>query len=112
MGSLKLDVDTSVFAGEHSFSIGMVLRDHQEQFICGKCMNFAGRVSVLEVELVGILEDLLWRQDFPEQFIILESDSLLSVNANNKAVKNHLELGDLIEQCRYILDIFLEVGVL
>lgn len=57
-------------------------------FIRGKTIRFAGRISVLEVEMVGILEDLLWLHDIPAQVITIESDSLMSVNAVNNGDHN------------------------
>lgn len=103
-GELKLNVDASVFKGYHMFRIGMVLRDDQRHFIQGKCMRFVGSISVLEAETVGILEALMWVQNMPTRRLTIESDSILSVNAINKAACNYLELGDLLKQCRSILD--------
>lgn len=103
-GELKINVDASIFTGERSFRIGMVIRNDQGHFVQGKCMRFAGEISVLEAEMVGILEALRWVQEWPGRHIVIESDSILSVNAIQKAACNYLELGDLIRQCRVILD--------
>lgn len=56
-GTLKLNVDASVIQGSTSFRVGMLLRDH---FIHDKCMHFAGEVSALEAESIGICEALSW----------------------------------------------------
>lgn len=102
-GTLKLNVDASVFEGSGVFSVGLVVRDYQGHFLQGRTMKFAGSISVLEAEMVGILEALKWLQDFPEHNILEESNSMLSVAAINRGDKNQLEIGDLIEQCRVIL---------
>lgn len=67
-------------------------------------MRFAGRVAVLEAELVGILEALLWSEELAVRNVKVESDSMLGVKAINKPGTNYLELGDLVRQCRSILD--------
>lgn len=56
----KINVDASVVGGQNSFGIGMVLRNHQGQFLTGKTMRFAGSVSVIEAESTGVLEALIW----------------------------------------------------
>ena len=58
IGTLKINVDASVFEGADSFSVGMVIRNHQGLFIKGKTMRLPGKVTVLEAELVGVLEAL------------------------------------------------------
>lgn len=100
-----------MFEGEKFFSVGMVLRNHQGQFADGKTMRFAGRVSVLETELVGIFEALLWTTELSTQVITIESDSLLSISAISKHQSNMLELADIINNCREILQSRNEVSV-
>lgn len=80
-----------------SFSIGMVMRDHHGTFLQGKTMKFAGRVEVMEAELVGIFEALKWCSAFGGHTICVESDSLLSVQAIKGGVQNRLEVGAMIE---------------
>lgn len=89
--------------GQNTFAIGMVLRNHQGLFIAEKTMRFAGPVSVLEAELTCILEALLWSQEVAEGTILIEDDSLLSVNAINRGQCNLLEIGYLVHQCDDLL---------
>lgn len=109
---LKINVDASVIAGQNYFAVGMVLRNHQGQYLGGKTMRFAGMVSVLEAELTGITEALSWSQEIAGGSVVIESDSLLSVNAVNNQQVNLLELGDLLNQCSTILrsNVGLSVG--
>lgn len=97
---LKLNVDASVVAGQNSFAVGMVLRNSQGHFIAGKTMRFSGAVTVLEAELTGIWEAMVWSRDVAESPVIVESDSLLSVQAINNGHDNLLESGDLVQQCQ------------
>lgn len=91
-------MDASVTEGANFFSVGMVVQDHQGLFVQGKTMKFAGQVSVMEAEMVGILEALLWINVLPDKPITVESDSLLNVQAINKMEHNQLEVGHLIDQ--------------
>lgn len=59
-GDLKLNVDASVFPGSESFSIGMIIRDHQGSIVAGRTVRFPASVSVFEVETIGIKEALSW----------------------------------------------------
>lgn len=95
-------MDASVTEGANFFSVGMVVRDHQGLFVQGKTMKFAGQVSVMEAEMVGILEALLWINVLPDKPITVWSQ-IHCVQAINKMKHNQLEVGHLIDQCCSIL---------
>lgn len=105
VNQVKVNVDASVVGGQDWFAIGMVIRNHQGQYMLGKVMRFAGHVSVMEAELTGIQEAMLWSQEMAsaEAKVTIESDSLLSVKAINQGHSNLLELSDLVQHCRDIL---------
>lgn len=65
IGELKVNVDASVYEGEDSFSIGMVMRNHQGHYVKGKIMRFGECVSVMEADLVGTAETLKWIEEVP-----------------------------------------------
>lgn len=103
LGSLKINVDASVVEGQSSFAVGMVIRNHQGQYLSGKPLRFAGCVSVVEAEMVGILQALLWTDDFTAGGFNIESDSLIGVNALKQEQINLLELGDIIQHCKSVV---------
>lgn len=105
MGDFKINVDASVVEGQHSYAVGMVLRNHRGDYVSRKTMRFTGEVQVVEAEMVAILEAMVWLDDLQlgNVKVSIESDSLLSVMAINKNSKNYLELGSLIQHCRTIL---------
>lgn len=104
-GSLKLNVDASVTEGQNSFSLGMVIRNHQGDYIAGKVMRCVGRVPALEAELTGVAEALVWAQEVADGEVEIESDSLLAVNALKNNQDNLLEFGDLVQQCKASLEV-------
>lgn len=95
-GSLKINVDASVFTDASSFSVDMMACDEKWCFISGKWMTIEGTVSNLEAETFGIRETLSWIvRDFP-QHIVVENDSLQVVNAINRRTQFPLEAGYLL----------------
>lgn len=85
-GTLKLNIDASVFEGAESFSIGLVIRNQPGVFLQDRTMSFAGRVGVLEAELVGIQEALKWTAEFQDQNFYVEGDSLLKGSKQLKGI--------------------------
>lgn len=81
----------------------MVVRNSQDQLIRGRTMRISGHTMVLEAEMMCILEALKAFSDFPNQTVLVETDSMLSVTAIDKGERNRLKLGDLTEQCRSVL---------
>lgn len=100
---MKINVDASITEGQNSFAIGMVLRNHLGGYIAGRTMKFAGNVSVMEAELTGIVEALLWAREVVVVGVVIESDSLLSIQAIQQGQENMLEAGDLMEHCINIM---------
>ena len=90
--------------GSTSFSIGMVLRNHNGQFVEGRNFRGAGHATVLEAETRGLVEILYWARNIPGKKVTVESDSLLAVNAIRRKVRYHLEVGYNIERCQAILE--------
>lgn len=61
--SYNINVDASVFPGEESFTVGMVLRDHGGTFIAGQTLRLQAPDSVFEAEVIGVREALFWIAD-------------------------------------------------
>lgn len=110
-GVFKLNVDATVKEDQNFYSMGMVLRDSQGRFIAGKTKKVAGAVKVVEAETTAILEGLIWLEELPIGPVIIESDSLLSVNAINKNHLNFQEIGNMVQHCKEIMRCRGEVSV-
>ncbi|KAL8146698.1 hypothetical protein AgCh_004438 [Apium graveolens] len=67
--------------GTDSFSIGMVIGDHSGVFLGGKTTRITGRISVFDAEAVGVKEALSWLYERPPAQYIVETDSLMVVQA-------------------------------
>ena len=100
-GTFKINVDASLFPGESSFSIGMVLRNSDGIFIAGKTLRLQIPDSVFKAEAIGFREALSWLEDQNLQGakVVIESDSQLTLRAIHKGDVNYLEVGDVIASC-------------
>ncbi|XP_074351632.1 uncharacterized protein LOC141690759 [Apium graveolens] len=112
-GSYKLNVDASVFPNAQFFSVGMVMRDHLGSFIACKVGSFPMVDSVFEAELIGVREALSWIKEgqYGSAKVLIESDSLLSIDAIQKDKINLLEVGEVIEECKQGLQSLPSVSV-
>lgn len=99
-GQVKLNVDASIFEGVNSFSVGMVLRDYHGGFLGGKVMRFPGLVTVFEAEAMGVKEALARLAEKSYTQVIIETDSLMMVQALHKNIENYLEVSNILEACR------------
>lgn len=95
-----MNVDASVKQGQNTFALGMVRRNHERQYVAGKTARFRGSVQVVEAEVMAIFEALRWIEELQVAEVIIESDSLLAVNAVNKDYMNYMELGTVVHQCK------------
>ncbi|XP_074361362.1 uncharacterized protein LOC141701628 [Apium graveolens] len=103
-GSIKLNVDASFLPEADSFSIGMVIRDHDGTFIEGRSMTLPRPTTVFEAECIRVREALSWLLSYQGRRAVVEIDSLLSVKALYGGGKNLLEVGHVIDQCKMLLE--------
>lgn len=99
---LKLNIDTSVYAGTSNFAVGMVLRDHLGGFI--KVWNFRSdeEVIVFKADNWRVLEALRWIHVLGVTSVDVECDSMLAVQAINKGILNYLDVVTMLQECRSI----------
>lgn len=105
IGSLKLNVDAAVKLGESTFQMGLVLRDHAGTLVLGKTVCKTMVSSVFEAEALAVLEGLQWLLTLQHDIVVIESDSLLTVRALHCPEENVLEVGNVLEACRNILNL-------
>lgn len=94
-----MNVDTSVFEGADSFSIGMVLRDFEGRFIKGRNLCLPKPDSVFEAEALGVCEALSWIKMKAIHRAVVETDSLITVQALKRSTENQLEVGHVLQSC-------------
>ncbi|KAL8091888.1 hypothetical protein AgCh_034234 [Apium graveolens] len=103
-GVLKLNVDASFRSDKENFSLDMVIRDSNGDFVEGRTMCKPPVSSVFEAEAVGVKEALSWvkSKGLTDQVVEVETDSMLVVLGLRSTSRNLLEVGKVIEQCRML----------
>lgn len=106
MGTFKINMDASVFPSAQIYSVGMVLRNHEDTFMACRNYCFFGEVSMFETEAVIVREALSWITDMQMQGdeVTMELGSQLTVKAFLTDSLNFLEVGEVIESCKIILE--------
>lgn len=77
-GTIKLNVDASFFPEASTFSIGMVIRNHEGVFVEGRSMTLPHPENVFAAECIGVREFLSWLMSCQDQKGVVETDSLLT----------------------------------
>lgn len=103
-GQCKINVDASAKTGTSAFRIEMVLRNSLDGFCKARVSCYGGEVAVFEAEARGILEALNWAVNLGISSVVIESDSMLSVQAIERGDINLLEVGNVIQDCRCMLN--------
>ena len=78
--------------GTPSFSVGMVIRDHQGALIRGRTSRTAGVLSAFEAKVWGVREALQRLLILQVKDVEIECDSSLTVTALHKESVFHLEV--------------------
>ncbi|KAL8135927.1 hypothetical protein AgCh_010516 [Apium graveolens] len=102
LGWHKANVDAAIQIGASEFKVGMVIRNANGEFVEGLQKSINEEMSVLEAEAVGVYEALCWLMRLGLRKVIVESYSLVIVNAllNNTTFVS--EVGTIFENCRSI----------
>ncbi|XP_074378180.1 uncharacterized protein LOC141719707 [Apium graveolens] len=90
----------------------MVASDQNGRFIKAKVLTLSCPATVLEAESIGVREALSWVIQRGDDSVIIESDSLLTVRALHGKKSYLLEVGHVIEHCKWLLQsVALGIGV-
>lgn len=92
---VKVNVDASVFEGDESFFLGMILRDYKGVSIEGKNLRLPKSGLVFEAKAVGVRKALSWMEnkEIHHNFIETDTDSLTTVQALKRSIDNQPEAG-------------------
>lgn len=99
-GILKLDVDEAVFHDQHKARVDILLRDDKGEVVMAASKKECKVNDPIEIELLAMFRELQLciQWDIPD--IILESDSLLMVQALQAEGESLFVLGNLIKETR------------
>uniref|UniRef100_A0A803QD58 RNase H type-1 domain-containing protein n=1 Tax=Cannabis sativa TaxID=3483 RepID=A0A803QD58_CANSA len=102
-GFLKVNVDGALFSASNSFGLGGLARDANGHLIEAFCLHKPGCVQPSLVEAIGVKEALSWIKTKGWEHVILETDSLVVVQALQSNVVMQSLFGSTITYCRNLL---------
>lgn len=111
VNKLKVNVDASVVPGSNSYSVGMILRDHMGGFRKARNLRCEGEVSVFEAEARGVLEAIRWVMELGVADVVVENDSMLTVQAIRKGAEILHEVGHLLQESRSLIQARSDISV-
>ncbi|CAN1300327.1 Putative ribonuclease H protein At1g65750 [Linum perenne] len=104
MGTLKCNVDGALFAERHLHGAGMILRNHNGDVLAFKAMNSRGCPNAKTCEALALREAIIWLKSKGIRNVVIETDAQLVCSALGKEETDTTEFGDVISQCRDMLD--------
>ncbi|XP_060957652.1 uncharacterized protein LOC133029176 [Cannabis sativa] len=101
--TIKLNVDASIFEREEQYGFGIVARDHGGNCLEARAGCFGGIYSAAVVEALGIKEALSWIKTKNWVHVVVETDSLVTVQAIRSSQIMGSTFGLIIQDCRSAL---------
>uniref|UniRef100_A0A803PEZ1 RNase H type-1 domain-containing protein n=1 Tax=Cannabis sativa TaxID=3483 RepID=A0A803PEZ1_CANSA len=108
---VKVNVDGATFASTQSYGVGGIARGSDGRLIEAFCLHKDGCVQPSLVEAIGVKEALSWIKEKGWQRIILETDSLVVVQALESNVEMQSIFGSVIIDCINLLNSLVNVYV-
>ncbi|KAF5454868.1 hypothetical protein F2P56_024501 [Juglans regia] len=103
---LKLNVDGAIFPDQHRVGVGIILRDNASTVLMAVSMRESEVNDLAKIELVAMLKGLQLCLTMDIKDLILESDSLLTVNQLNEDTNSWSFLGNIIKETKHLLTRF------
>ncbi|KAM6590959.1 hypothetical protein CsatA_013564 [Cannabis sativa] len=103
MGKIKVNIDGVIFASDSRFGAAGVARDHQGRFIEGFTVLREGCVDSAIAELIGVKEALSWIKRKQWGSVVVETDSLVVVQAIQSMVNIPSPFGLQVAACRSLM---------
>ncbi|KAM6567737.1 hypothetical protein CsatA_026865 [Cannabis sativa] len=100
---LKINVDSAVFAAENAYGSGIVVRDDGGRLIEAFATYVTGDVQPELAEIMGIKEALSWVKRKGIQDVVIESDSLLLIQALDSSIRMPSLFGLMVVECQTLL---------
>ena len=76
--SYKVNVDRAMFEIKNEASVGVVIRDHEENFIAGLSKKFQFPFDAVDIEAKALVIGLVFAREIGIKDLVLESDSPLA----------------------------------
>lgn len=100
---IKVSVDASTFNEFNMAGISMVARDESGSLLAARTVRVDGLKAAEMIEAMAIKEALNWIKDQRWKAVIIESDSLIAVQAIHSKVRMSSPFGAIIMESRSLL---------
>ncbi|XP_060962217.1 uncharacterized protein LOC115711062 [Cannabis sativa] len=108
---IKVNVDGAIFQSIGSYGVGIVARNSNGHLIEATTTLRLGNVQSTTIEAFGIKEALSWIKDKDWSNVVVETDSLVSVQALSSLVFMPSVFCLLISDCKRLLNCLCDVSV-
>ncbi|KAL8496613.1 hypothetical protein ACS0TY_020345 [Phlomoides rotata] len=106
IGVVKFNVDAAIFVESKQIGLGMVARDDSGDFVVGRTTVFPGLFKVLEAEIMGVFEAIVWAWDLGFTDIVIEMGAKNVQEALHKELHTSTVFGSFVQSCVQLRDLF------
>ncbi|XP_062088842.1 uncharacterized protein LOC133795409 [Humulus lupulus] len=100
---IKINVDAAVFPDLNKFGYGWVVRDASATLLSAHTVSKVGNIDPTLAEVIGVREVLSWIKATGLTDVVVETDSLVTVQACRNEVKMQSMFGFCIDECRALV---------
>uniref|UniRef100_A0A803PI90 RNase H type-1 domain-containing protein n=1 Tax=Cannabis sativa TaxID=3483 RepID=A0A803PI90_CANSA len=101
--SIKINVDAATFEQENKYGFGIVACNHLGDLITALSGCYGGNFAAEFIEVMAIKEALSWVKGQHWEQVIIETDSLISVQAIRSQQKMFSTFGLIVADCKVLL---------
>ncbi|XP_074337025.1 uncharacterized protein LOC141674201 [Apium graveolens] len=101
--TIKLNTDAAIFEELNRYSFSLVARNHRGKIVDALAKCHQGTIRPEMAEIMGIREALSWVKTQPGKGFVVETDSLVAVQAIRSSAIKLSYLGRIIEDCKTLL---------
>uniref|UniRef100_A0A803Q309 RNase H type-1 domain-containing protein n=1 Tax=Cannabis sativa TaxID=3483 RepID=A0A803Q309_CANSA len=83
---IKINVGAAIFESQNCYGFGWVARNNEGRLLWARARSKRGNVSAEFAEAVGLKEVLSWLKDNKLSNVIVESDSLVTIQAIRSSI--------------------------
>uniref|UniRef100_A0A803NG08 RNase H type-1 domain-containing protein n=1 Tax=Cannabis sativa TaxID=3483 RepID=A0A803NG08_CANSA len=109
--TIKINVDASIFEDQNRYGFGWVARNNEGRLLWAKNGSRWGKVSAEFVEAMGLKEVLSWLKERNLSNVVVESDSLVTIQAIRSSISFCSSFGFCISECQRLISSLSNVDV-
>ncbi|KAM6545226.1 hypothetical protein CsatB_025962 [Cannabis sativa] len=109
--TIKINVDAAIFESQNRYGFGWVARNNEGRLLWAKSSSFCGSVSAEFAEALGLKKVLSWLKDNDLSNVVIESDSLVTIQAVRSSISFSSTFGFCVTECQSLLSNLCDVDL-